>query len=239
MLCSALFSLVPCFGQIVKLVTVKKLGQDVWDPGLKHGIFAITGNPLLLPSAIHMHTSTRASDHYLVLKRHGTSTCLICLFVCLTSQFLSNAFKSIALLIRVGGEINILSFIFMRTSPIVGGNGNTLKLKTKAKLNDKQNLDRHGLRPIYATFPTLVVSHYRLYLSIAKLKGTSQISIFRVLPNWKPLRFQKPSGFDTGRRKSCKIYCKVDTESYYIYSTTIWSLTSYLKASFDVYIVIT
>ncbi len=45
--------------------------------------------------------------------------------------------------------------IFMRTSPIVGGNGNTLKLKTTAKLNGKQNIDSHGLRPIYATFPSL------------------------------------------------------------------------------------
>jgi hypothetical protein len=46
--------------------------------------------------------------------------------------------------------------LFMRASPIVGGNGNSLKLKTTAKLNNNKNFDRHGLRPIYATFPTLV-----------------------------------------------------------------------------------
>jgi hypothetical protein len=99
----------------------------------------------------------------------------------------------------------------MRTTPIVGGNGNTLKLKTTAKLNNK-NTSIATVRDPYMppSRPSLFLTAG--YLLVKKLKGTSLIRIFRVPTNWEPLHFMKPSGFDTGRR-NFKIYCKVDTES--------------------------
>jgi hypothetical protein len=49
---------------------------------------------------------------------------------------------------------------------LLGGNGNTLKLKTTAKLKDKRTSIAavRGLYRMYATFPTPLGSHYRLPL---------------------------------------------------------------------------
>jgi hypothetical protein len=55
----------------------------------------------------------------------------------------------------------------MGTSPkncgLLGGNGNTFKLKTTAKLKDKRTsiATVRGLYRMYATFPTSLGSHYR------------------------------------------------------------------------------
>jgi hypothetical protein len=70
--------------------------------------------------------------------------------------------------IQNGGEQFAAFFLFMGTSPkdyaLLGGNGNTLKLKTTAKISSKQTsiataLDIHRM---YATFLTPLGSHYRL-----------------------------------------------------------------------------
>jgi hypothetical protein len=56
----------------------------------------------------------------------------------------------------------------MGTSPkncgVLGGNENTLKLKTTAKLKDKRTsiATVRGLYRMYATSPNPLVSHYRL-----------------------------------------------------------------------------
>ncbi len=74
--------------------------------------------------------------------------------------------------IQNGGEQFAVFCLFMGTSPkkygLLGGNGNTLKLKTTAKLKDKRTsiATVRGLYRKYATFPTPLGTHYRLPLML-------------------------------------------------------------------------
>ncbi len=76
--------------------------------------------------------------------------------------------------------------IFMRTSPIVGGNGNTLK---KRQTKPRSPLFETHICHCPDTSLFLITD----CLSVAKLKGTSQVSIFRVLPMGAPGVFRNPS----------------------------------------------
>jgi hypothetical protein len=72
--------------------------------------------------------------------------------------------------IQYRGEQFAAFFLFMGTSPkdcaLLGGNGNTLKLKTTTKLNSKQTSIATVPDPyrMYATFLAPLGFHYRLPL---------------------------------------------------------------------------
>jgi hypothetical protein len=73
--------------------------------------------------------------------------------------------------IQNGGEQFAAFGLFMGASPknygVLGGNGNTLKSKTTAKLKVKRTsiATVRGLYRMYATFPTTLGFHYRLPLT--------------------------------------------------------------------------
>jgi hypothetical protein len=73
--------------------------------------------------------------------------------------------------IQNGGEQFAAFCLFMGTTPknygVLGGFGNTLKLKTTANFKDKRTsiATVRGLYRMYATFPTPLGFHYRLPLT--------------------------------------------------------------------------
>ncbi len=79
--------------------------------------------------------------------------------------------------IQNGGEQFAAICLFMGTSPkncgLLGGNRNTLKLKTTAKLKDKRTsiATVRGPYRMYATLPTPFGSHYRLPLMYDSIGG--------------------------------------------------------------------
>jgi hypothetical protein len=75
--------------------------------------------------------------------------------------------------IQNGGKQFAAFFLFMETSPkycaVLGGNGNTLKLKTTAKLSSKKTsiATVRDLYQMYATFLTPLGTQYRLRLNVS------------------------------------------------------------------------
>jgi hypothetical protein len=88
-----------------------------------------------------------------------------------------------------GGKQYAAFCLFMGTSPkkcgLLGGNGNTLKLKTTTKLKDKRTTIAavRGLYRMYATFLTPLGSHCRLPLRIC-LFGLKYYGTGFMEPHW-------------------------------------------------------